>query len=214
MKLEWVGHACFRMTAENGTVVVTDPYDPGVGIRMIPLEADMITMSHGHHDHCETSMIVGSPLVLRGDETGETGGVRTYAYMSFHDDAQGTKRGPNAVRIYEIDGLRVVHMGDIGCMPAEEIIEAISSADVMMIPVGGFFTVNAQEAKAIIERAKPKCCVPMHVKVPGNNYPIDSVDVFLSVMGVPGLKPQCGARILPDSVPQGVLLLQPEACGL
>lgn len=211
MKLEWIGHACFRMTAQDGTVIITDPYDPSVGVDMLPLEADMITMSHEHHDHNETAMIVGSPLILRADAQGEAGSVRSRALTSFHDDAQGQLRGKNAIRIFEIDGLKVVHMGDQGCMPQEDILEQLAGADVMLLPVGGTYTVDPLGAKGIIEAVKPGCVVPMHVKTANCPYPILPVTAFLEVMGAQDAIPAAEAEIMPAHVPQGVLLMSPMA---
>ncbi|MBP3657148.1 MAG: MBL fold metallo-hydrolase [Clostridia bacterium] len=207
MKIEWIGHACFRIAADDGTVVITDPYDPTVGIDMLPLEADVITMSHEHHDHNETQMIKGSPVILRGGEGAERGGMRITAHASYHDDVQGAKRGPNYIYVFECGGQKVVHMGDQGCMPDEAIIEAIRGADVMMIPAGGTYTVDAAGAKAIVEAAQPRCVIPMHVKTRRCGYPIAAVHAFLEAMGVPSLPPvqalPCGA--------QGVVLLAPKA---
>ena len=214
MEIQWIGHACFRMTAQDGTTVITDPYDESVGIAMLPLEADLITMSHGHHDHCEMSQIVGSPAILRGAQAGGAGSVKTHAVMSFHDDAQGRKRGENAIRIFEIDGLRVVHMGDQGCMPAPEALEAIRGADVMMIPAGGTYTVDAVGARAIIEAAKPRCVVPMHVKTAHCGYPIAPVGAFLACMGAKDAAPQARVTLLSGKIPEGVLLLSPLADSL
>jgi len=209
MKLEWIGHACFKLTAENGTVVITDPYDESVGIDMVPLEADLITMSHAHHDHCETSMIVGKPVIVHGDESACVGGVTAKAVTSYHDDAQGAKRGPNAIRIFEIDGIRVVHMGDQGCMPDDGALAAISGADVMLIPVGGTYTVDAAGAKAIIDIAKPRCVIPMHVKTKRCPYPIEKVGVFLRVMGVAAAEAVDALEVTKETVPCGVVLMKP-----
>ena len=211
MKLEWMGHACFQMTALDGTVVITDPYDASVGIDMIPLGADLITMSHEHHDHNETGMIVGEPVIARGPELAAVGSVTSRAIDSYHDDAQGEKRGRNYIRLFDIDGLKVVHMGDQGCMPREDVIEAIADADVMLIPVGGTYTVDAQGAKAIIEAAKPKCVVPMHVKTKRCPYPIAPVADFLSLMGMEDASAYVMIEITEDHVPQGVLLMKPQA---
>jgi len=211
MKLEWMGHACFQMTALDGTVVITDPYDASVGIDMIPLGADLITMSHEHHDHNETGMIVGEPVIARGPELAAVGSVTSRAIDSYHDDAQGEKRGRNYIRLFDIDGLKVVHMGDQGCMPREDVIEAIADADVMLIPVGGTYTVDAQGAKAIIEAARPKCVVPMHVKTKRCPYPIAPVTDFLSLMGMEDASAYDMIEITEDHVPQGVLLMKPRA---
>ena len=214
MKIEWIGHACFRLTAKDGTTVITDPYDPSVGAKMVPLEAEMITMSHDHHDHCETQMIVGAPLILHGAESGQAGSIGSSAVASYHDDAEGALRGPNAIRIFRTDELKIVHMGDQGCMPDEAALAEIAGADVMMIPVGGTYTVDAQGAKAIIGAAKPRCVIPMHVKTKGCGYPIAPVDIFLEAMGVPELEAADGLEIAAGSVPEGVVLLAPQADAL
>ena len=209
MKIEWIGHACFKLTAQDGTVVITDPYDESVGIDMLPLEADLITMSHSHHDHCEESMIVGHPVIARGTQTACVGGVTSEAVLSWHDDAQGKLRGENAIRIFAIDGLKVVHMGDQGCMPDEDVLEAIADADVMMIPVGGTYTVDAQGAKEIIERARPRCVIPMHVKTKRCPYPIAVMNEALAQLGAAGAKPCAMLEIAKENVPCGVVLMQP-----
>jgi len=209
MRLEWIGHACFQLAAQDGTTVITDPYDESVGIDMVPLQADLITMSHEHHDHCETSMIVGRPVIARGTQEVQVGSVMAKAVSSYHDDAQGAKRGPNAIRIFEIDGMKVVHMGDQGCMPDAAALQAIAGADVMMIPVGGTYTVDAREAKAIVDCAKPRCVIPMHVKTRRCPYPIAKVDGFLEVMGVSDLKPVDALEMTKDGVPCGVVLMNP-----
>ena len=211
MKLEWIGHACFCMTAQDGTAVITDPYDESVGIDMVPLCADLITMSHEHHDHNETGMIVGRPVIVHGCDGASVGSVQTRAFASWHDDAQGEKRGPNAIRLFEMDGLRIVHMGDQGCMPEENVLEAIAGADVMIIPVGGTYTVDAQGAKAIIERTKPRCVIPMHVKTQRCPYPIAPVTAFLTLMGAENARPVDVLEMTVETVPCGVVLMNPMA---
>ena len=211
MKLEWIGHACFRLTGENGTVVITDPYDETVGAEMVPLQADLITMSHEHHDHNDESMIAGSPVILHGTQEAVVGGVTARAYGSYHDEVQGAKRGKNAIRVFEMDGLKVVHMGDQGCMPEGEIISAISGADVMMIPVGGTYTVDAKEAKAIVDCAKPRCVIPMHVKTKRCPYPIETVQGFLKLMGAETAQAIDVLDVEKETVPCGVVLMNPMA---
>ena len=211
MRIEWIGHACFKLTLSSGVKVITDPYDESVGITMIPLKADVITMSHEHHDHNEESQIIGEPVILHGDMPLELGGLKVAAYASYHDDAQGAKRGANHIRVFEAEGLKVVHMGDQGCMPAKEILDAIAGADVLLIPVGGTYTLDAKEAKEVIERINPKCVVPMHVKTAHCPYPIDPVGVFLEKMGCAGLEPAAALELSAGNVPSGVVLMKPMA---
>jgi len=211
MRLEWIGHACFKLTAQDGTTVITDPYDDSVGIDMIPLQADLITMSHEHHDHNETTMIVGRPVILHGTQEAQAGSVTAKAAASYHDDVKGAKRGPNAIRIFEIDGMKVVHMGDQGCMPDAAALAAIEHADVMMIPVGGTYTVDAQEAKAILSCAKPRCVIPMHVQTKRCPYPIAKVQEFLAVMDAADAKAIDVLDAAKETMPCGVVLMNPMA---
>ena len=215
MKITYIGHACFCMSAKDGTRVITDPYDASVGLAMLPLHAELITMSHEHHDHNCEEMIVGAPKIARGPELAAAGGVTARVVRSWHDDAQGEKRGANFIRIFGIDGLKVVHMGDQGCMTDEDVLEAISGADVMMIPVGGFYTVDAQEAKAIIEAARPKCVIPMHFRTAHGNYSVIADHrAFLTEMGVEDAQPVEEFEIEEGSVPNGVLCMKPKADAL
>ena len=212
MKLEWIGHSCFRMTASDGTVVVTDPYDAKTGYEMIPLRADLVTMSHEHGDHCCEEMLLGSPKVVRGTESAQEGGVATHAVASYHDDALGKKRGFNAIRVFSIDGLKIVHMGDQGCMPDGQALAAISGADVMLIPCGGFFTIDAQEAKAIVDAAYPRLVVPMHVRLARGGYPLlATAEPFLALMGANDVPAVRELELMPGNLPQGAQLMIPLA---
>ena len=212
MKLEWIGHSCFRMTANDGTVVVTDPYDAKTGYEMIPLRADLVTMSHEHGDHNCEEMLVGSPKVVHGDQSAQVGGVSTHAVMSYHDDERGAKRGPNALRVFAIDGLKVVHMGDQGCMPDENALAAIAGADVMLIPCGGFFTIDAAGAKAIVDAARPRLVVPMHVRLTSGGFPVlSTVEPFLTLMGAQNAQSVAELNLAAGEVPHGVQLMSPLA---
>ena len=215
MKLEYIGHACFRLTAADGTRVITDPYDASVGIAMLPLEAELVTISHGHHDHCCEDMLRGAPRIVRGTQEARVGSVTTRAFASWHDDARGAKRGESCVRLFEIDGLRIVHMGDQGCMPAPDVLAAIDRADVMLMPVGGFYAVDARGAKAICEAAHARCVVPMHYLTAHGAYSvIGDHRAFLSQMGAQDAQPVDALTLAPGSVPEGVVLMQPQADAL
>lgn len=208
MKLEWIGHACFRLTAENGTVIVTDPYDDSVGIRVPKLTADLVTVSHEHHDHNNLDIVEGRPKVAREARAAQAGGVTTQAVTSYHDDRGGALRGRNSIRIFYIDALKVVHMGDQGCLPAEPVLQAILNADVMMIPVGGFYTIDAKGAKEIVDLTRPKCVIPMHYKTKHCVYPIAGVEPFLEIMGAEGAKPVRTLSVMPGNVPEGVVVME------
>ena len=207
MKLEWMGHASFLLTAADGTRILTDPYDESVGIAMHRVQADLVTMSHEHHDHNYTDMLDGNPLIVHGLDGVELSGVKSQAVGSWHDEAHGAMRGPNAIRVFEMEGLKIFHMGDQGCMPSEAVMQAIAGADVMMIPVGGTYTVDARGAKAIIEEAKPRCVIPMHFKTAHCVYGIAGVEPFLAVMGAENVQPVQTLELAAECVPEGVVLM-------
>ena len=212
MKITYIGHACFALTAKDGTRVITDPYDASVGLAMLPLEAELITMSHEHHDHNCEEMIVGQPQIARGPELAAAGSVTSRVVRSWHDDAQGEKRGANFIRIFSVDGLKIVHMGDQGCMPDEDVLEVIADADIMMLPVGGFYTVDAAGAKAIIDAAKPKCVIPMHFITRHGNYSVIADHrPFLALMGARDAQPVESIQFDETCPPTGVLFMKPEA---
>lgn len=211
MKLEWIGHSCFRMTSQGGTVIMTDPYDDSVGIPLAPVSGDLVTMSHEHHDHNNAAMLLGAPVIARGLESARVGDVCTHALASYHDDVRGEKRGPNAIRVFQMDGLKVVHMGDQGCMPEADVVSGIAGADVMLLPVGGFYTVDARQAKAIVAASHPRCVVPMHYKTPHCVYPIEGVAQFLQAMGAQNVHARREAYFLPGDGQRGVVLMSPLA---
>ena len=176
MKITWYGHACFGLESADGRVVF-DPYAPGKvpGWKLPALEAELVLCSHGHrdHDYAEGVKLSGRPF---------TGAVTRLP--SFHDDRGGTLRGDNTISLVEAEGLRVAHMGDIGCQLTAEQIEALGRVDVMLIPVGGHYTVDAAEAWEIVQAAKPGVVIPMHYRGKGFGFPvIGRVEPFLNLAG-------------------------------
>ncbi|MHC4777507.1 MAG: MBL fold metallo-hydrolase [Planctomycetota bacterium] len=193
MKIEWMAHACFLLESESGVRVVTDPYQSGAfdnALRYGPvdLEAEIVTASHDHDDHFDPLAVKGTPLVLReaGGET-EHKGVKVTGVATDHDPTGGSERGHNVVFRIEMDGLSILHLGDLGHVPTAEQVERMGSADILLVPVGGHFTIGAEEAKEVIELLFPKVVIPMHFKTSKVDFPIAGVDDFLSI--VTGAKP-------------------------
>ena len=178
MKIEWLGHACFEITNHAGYTIITDPYDESVGYGVLDRKADLVSISHHHHDHDCLSAIKGDPYVTDSEETVEKFGFTLKAIKSFHDDVSGKKRGMNLIRVIEADGQKVVHLGDLGHSPNEEQLAFIQNADVLLLPVGGFYTIDTQTALSIAEQAKPKCVVPMHFQNEFCRFPISSEETF------------------------------------
>ncbi|GLI51482.1 MBL fold metallo-hydrolase [Tepidanaerobacter syntrophicus] len=183
MKIRWLGHSCFLLEANDGTKIVTDPFDGSVGYKIPMVEADIVTVSHEHYDHNYVEGIQGEPEVIRSAGECAIDGINIKGVPVFHDEAKGAKRGPNIIFVFEIDGLRICHLGDLGHLLSKSQLEEIGDIDVLLIPVGGTFTVNAEGALAVIDQISPKIVIPMHYKTPAVSMPIDPVDKFVEKIG-------------------------------
>ena len=185
MIIRHIGHAEFLIETEGGTRIVTDPYDASCGYPVQKIRADAALVSHGHHDHNAVENLEGLQTVI--DKAGETTlapGIRVTALRSYHDDVQGSKRGETLLFLLEADGLRVVHLGDLGCMPDGEQLRQLSHPDVLMIPVGGFYTIDGKTAREIARLLRPAVTLPMHYKTAYNaDWPISGPESFLE--GIP-----------------------------
>lgn len=183
MKLKWYGHSCFGLTFANGATVVTDPFDDSVGYPLCTARADAVLCSHDHFDHNHVQSLAGAPQVVATPGVHELRGLRIVGTPSFHDDEGGKKRGPNVIFSIEGDGLRVVHLGDLGHMPSEEQYAAIEGADLLLIPIGGTFTITTRQAVEILRRAKPRTAVAMHFSNDLCKMPIAGASEFVRLTG-------------------------------
>ncbi len=180
--LEYLGHSCFLLTAENGKTVLTDPYQ-GVGYALPKgLRADIVTVSHGHFDHNYVDG-VSCKKVLSTPERYAKEGVEIVGIESYHDEKRGALRGRNIIYKIKVDGKIFCHMGDIGEEVSSARIENIGKVDVLFIPIGGTYTVDAQGAKRWIDAITPKVIVPMHYKPSDGSLDITSAQPFLSLCG-------------------------------
>lgn len=187
MIITCLGHAKFLLELENGMKLVTDPFDPGTGYPIHPLEVDAALVSHGHHDHSavDTLSACGQVVNTAGIHTLATD-VTVTSVSCFHDDVQGAKRGKNLIHILDAEGLRVVHMGDIGHPLTDELVSSIGQVDVLMLPVGGFYTIDAREAKRVCDTLKPAVILPMHYRTEYNaDWPIAPVQDFTGLFPEP-----------------------------
>ena len=163
MKIKWLGHSCFQLTLDNGKVLVTDPYDDSVGYPPLHVKCDAALSSHDHFDHNYFAALTGDPVILNEPGERELFGARITAVPSFHDDARGAKRGRNLIHVIEADGFKIAHLGDLGHLPeTDEQKAALTGLDVMLIPIGGFFTIDTPAAVKIIEAFRPRCAIAMH----------------------------------------------------
>ena len=181
MKIQYLGHASFRIVSEMGTTVVCDPYKSDwVGFEMARVRCDVVTISHHHGDHDCMDSIIGTPAELDVEIACAADDIAIESIESFHDDEKGAKRGKNLVFTFLVDGLKVVHMGDIGCLD-EKVVAKIKHCDVLLLPVGGTFTVDAAGAKWYVDNVQPSIVVPMHYKTDEHDFKVDGVDKFLSL---------------------------------
>lgn len=179
MKLKWLGHSAFLLTASDGTRIVTDPYKPGGGIAYGPITepADFVTVSHDHFDHNDVAGVPGKPTPIRSSGSHKAGGVSVIGFDCFHDDKRGVQRGKNIIFVFEDAGLRVAHLGDLGHVPTEQA-RAIGRVDVALIPVGGFFTIDPTAAHRTAELLGARVVIPMHYKTGKLSLPIVGEEEF------------------------------------
>ena len=183
MKIRWLGHACFLLESQDGTKIVTDPFDGSVGYKMPMLEADIVSVSHDHYDHNYVEGVQGDPQIIRSAGEYTIGNVKIKGVPAYHDEVKGAKRGTNIIFNFDIDGIKVCHVGDLGHLLSKSQLEEVGHVDVLLIPVGGIFTLDAEGAAAAVEQFSPKIIMPMHFRTPAVSMPIDPVDVFLEKMG-------------------------------
>ena len=163
--------------------LVTDPHPPILGKLPKDLTADVVTVSHNHMDHNFIKGVGGDPEII--DKVGdfETGDFQIKSIKTFHDGENGKKRGENIVFVISIDDLKICHLGDLGHILNNEQIKEIGKIDILMIPVGGFFTIDADIAVKVIKQLKPMVVLPMHYKVKGLiPLPIAGVDKFIKAL--------------------------------
>jgi L-ascorbate metabolism protein UlaG (beta-lactamase superfamily) len=182
LDVTWLGHGCFRLRGRSAAVV-TDPYPPTIGLKLQRLDADLVTVSHEHQNHNYTQVMRDS-YEIRGPGEYEVAGVSVIGVPTFHDAEKGAKQGRNTVYLIEIDDVRVCHLGDLGHSLDDTEAEAISSPDVLLVPVGGRNAINAAQAAELVRQLEPRFVVPMHYAIPGLKLELDSLDRFLKEMAV------------------------------
>lgn len=211
MKLQYFGHSCFRIISDMGTTVVCDPYKNSyVGFDMPQVKCDLVTVSHHHNDHDCTDSIVGSYAVIDEPIAFPADDVAVDSVSTFHDEDKGSKRGKNIVFSYLVDGLKVVHMGDVGCFD-DNVIRFARGCDVLLIPVGGVYTIDSATAKKYVDAIEPKIVVPMHYKVADLKFELGSLDEFLSMFNADNIT-KLGTTLelvdLPDNEVTKVIVLE------
>jgi L-ascorbate metabolism protein UlaG (beta-lactamase superfamily) len=189
MDITFLGHSSFRLKGKTASLV-TDPFDPKmVGLSFPKVSADIVTISHKHDDHNKAKLVKDVKKVVSGPGEYEINEVSIIGISTYHDDKKGAKRGKNTIYVIEMDGQRIVHLGDLGHKLSEKFIEKVGSVDVLMIPVGGEYTIDATQATELVRAIEPRMTIPMHFKVPKLNpetfSKLSSVEPFLTQIGLP-----------------------------
>jgi L-ascorbate metabolism protein UlaG (beta-lactamase superfamily) len=179
LKVKWFGQSAFSITSASGFKVITDPYTPTTHLTYgeIRESADIVTVSHEHGDHNNTGPIQGNPAVIRTST--ELKNIRFKAVATFHDASQGKERGSNTVFCFELDGIKICHLGDLGHLLSDQQIADIGKVDILLIPVGGYYTIDAAAASQVVDQIKPSVVIPMHYKTNKYDGPLAAVDDFL-----------------------------------
>ena len=188
MEISYLGHSSFRIKTKSA-VVVTDPFDPQmVGFKYSGAEAEIVTVSHQHSDHNAVSKVSGVKKVVEGPGEYEISGISIIGYQSFHDNKKGEERGKNVIYVIEAEGLRIVHLGDLGHAISDDLVSEMGPIDMLMIPVGGFYTINPKEAVEISSKIDPYFILPMHYKDSGINEKefadLEPKETFLKEVGL------------------------------
>lgn len=188
MDITYLGHSSFKIKTKSATIV-TDPYDStAVGLKFSGTEGDIVTVSHSHKDHNAVDKVTGVKKVLEGPGEYEVMGVSIIGYASYHDGKKGEERGKNTIFVFEFEGLRIAHLGDLGHPLSDDLVNEMGSIDVLMIPVGGKYTISPKEAVELVGKIDPYFIIPMHYAVPGLNAQtfegLEPVETFLKEIGM------------------------------
>ena len=206
MQISWNGQSCFQIITSQGknniVKIVIDPYDEKIGLKVPKLEADIVLVTHDHEDHNNIKAVFGNFVAFKGPGEYEEKEIFITGIPSFHDASEGKERGINTIYIIESEEMRICHLGDLGQKElTDEQLEKIGDVDILMIPVGGTFTIDGSEAVKIMSQIEPKIIIPMHYKIPKLNLKLEEVDKFLKTMGIKSVEPEVKFNIKKKDLP-------------
>lgn len=194
MNIIWKGQSCFQIFTNQGknnlVSIAIDPFSNDIGLRVPKLQADILLITHDHHDHNNIKAVSGQPFIINGPGEYDIKEVFIQGFPAFHDDSQGAKKGKITIYTIEAEEIRLCHLGDFGQKElSSDQLEEIGEVDILMIPVGGTYTIDAKEAIKIMSQIEPKITIPIHYKVPKLKVKLDGVDKFLKALGIKSLEP-------------------------
>lgn len=181
--IRWHGHACFEIVTSRGKTIVIDPHDGrSLGLKPPQASADIVLISHEHFDHNAYAVVAKPNAKILSMSIGETliDDIKVVGIEAYHDKNKGKRRGRNVIYRVDVDGLSIVHLGDLGHVVGKEG-DRLKPIDILMVPVGGVFTIDAHEAWEVVEVLNPATVIPMHYWVKGLELPLKPVDDFLNL---------------------------------
>lgn len=205
-KVVWAGQSYFQISLSNykdsPANIVIDPFSD-IGLKMPNFEADVLLISHDHEDHNNVKGVKGNYFLIDGPGEYEVKGVFVCGIHSFHDDKEGRERGENTIYTIEGEGIRFCHLGDLGQNQlTDEQLEKIGRVDILMVPVGGVYTIDSAKALKIIGQIEPKMVIPMHYDLPKLKFKLDGVEKFLKAMGKNSIEPLDKLAIKDSALPK------------
>ncbi|MDS1003201.1 MBL fold metallo-hydrolase [Clostridium sporogenes] len=179
MKIKWLGHSCFILESNSKITIITDPYEPSIGIHRINYASDICTISHNHFDHNfkdnlnKNCMIIDTPIGYKNKN------LKIQGFRSYHDKLNGLKRGNNIIFKFNIDGFNICHLGDLGHILSDDFIYKLGHIDVLLIPIGGNYTLNGKEASTLCKSLNSNIIIPMHYGLNNIKIKLDGLENFL-----------------------------------
>lgn len=184
MQIIWYGHSCFLMKTSNGKRILMDPFDSSLGYKNNFPKSDIITMSHSHVDHSYLNTINYETKIINLCDTFDFNYINITGIKTFHDNCNGLKRGSNIIFLFKFDNFSVCHLGDLGHIPSQSILDILKNIDILFVPIGGHFTLNGNDAYKLCSLIKPKLIIPMHYKTNTLKMNLDDCKTFLIHMPV------------------------------
>ncbi len=191
MIITWYGQSCFKIQSGD-LVIVIDPFSKEIGLTPPRFRADIALSTHAHDDHNNLESVAGDPFIINSPGEYEVKGAYIHGIKTFHDNENGAERGLNTIFLVEVEGIRVLHMGDYGddANRDAQFIEEVGEVDILLVPVGGTFTIDGQRAARLTKDIEPRFVIPMHYKIPALKVTLADNTQFLKEMGVKNAESQ------------------------
>ncbi len=221
MDFKWYGQSCFYISGKRGrksrkkVSILTDPFDESTGLKLYKKNVEMVLVSHDHDDHSNLDAVNDEAFVIDGPGEYEVENTLIRGIFSYHDEKKGEERGVNTIYVIESEGMVVCHLGDFGQKElTDKQVKEIGEVDILLVPVGGKYTINAKTAGRIVSHLEPKAVIPMHYKIPGLKFDLEGPEAFMKAMGAKDKKAEEKVSISRTNLSEGeiqVYKLKPQS---